>query len=147
LFGSAYDPRVVADKVPDEQLRKTRHQDDEKHGVCGSNPISKEPGTTTANPRRYVKDGDGKDRKLSQIVSPLVSRNNIASNANQLGQIWDFLFGEYRQIEKRRRIPDVRQTETQGDAPKGRVRQVLFVVPDNRSRRFSPFPDEEVGGS
>lgn len=96
MFGSAYDPRVVTDKVPDEQLRETRHQDDEKHGICGSNPISKESGTTTANPRRYVKNGDGKDRKLSQIVSPPASRDTIASNANQLGQIWDLLFGEYR---------------------------------------------------
>jgi len=111
LSGSAYDPRVVADKVPDEQLRETRHQDDEKHGVCGSNSISEEPGKTTTNPRRYVKDGDGKDRKLSQIVSPPTGWDIISLEANQLGQIWDLLFGEYWQIEKRRRIPDVRQTE------------------------------------
>ena len=144
---NTYDPRVVADKVPDEQLRETRYQDDGKHGVRRPNPISEESGTTTTDSRRYVKDGDGEDGKLSQTVSPPASRDTIALDANQLGQIWDLLFGEHRQIEKWRRIPEVRQAEAQSDAPKGRVRQILFVVPDDCSRRLPPFLEEEVGSS
>lgn len=68
-------------------------------------------------------------------------------NADQLSQIWDLLFGECRQIEKRRRESKVAEANTQSDAPKSRVRQILFVVPNNLCRWFSSFPDEEVGSS
>jgi len=65
LFEGAYDPGVVTDKVPDEQLCETRDQDDGKGGVCRPNPISEVPGATTPDSRRYIKDGDGEDGKLS----------------------------------------------------------------------------------
>lgn len=68
-------------------------------------------------------------------------------NANQLSQFWDLLFGECRQIEKRRRKSKVAEANTQSDAPKGRVRQKLFVIPNDCRRWFSSFLDEEVGSS
>ena len=48
-FEGAYDPRVVADKVPDEQLYETRGKDDGKHGVGGPDPISEKSGATTTD--------------------------------------------------------------------------------------------------
>ena len=51
LSESTYDPRVVTDKIPDKQLHETRHQNDEKQGICGSDPITKEPSEAASNPR------------------------------------------------------------------------------------------------
>jgi len=61
LFEGAYDPRVVADKVPDEQLYETRGENEGKHGVRGSNPISEKSSATTTNSGRCVEGGDGED--------------------------------------------------------------------------------------
>ena len=51
LSESTYDPRVVTDKIPDKQLHETGHQNDEKQGICGSDPITKEPSEAASNPR------------------------------------------------------------------------------------------------
>jgi len=48
-FDGTYDPRVVADKVPDEQLYEARGEDDAKHGVRRPNPISEKASATTTN--------------------------------------------------------------------------------------------------
>jgi len=49
LVRGAYDPRVVADKVPDEQLYETRGENDGKHGVRRPNPIGEKSSATTTN--------------------------------------------------------------------------------------------------
>ena len=69
LFEDAYDPRVVADKVPDEQLYEARGENDGEHGVRRPNPISEKSSATTTNSGRYVKGGDGENRKLLQNVN------------------------------------------------------------------------------
>jgi len=48
-FEGAYDPRVVPNKVPDEQLYEPRGEDDGKHGVRRPNPVSEKSDATTTD--------------------------------------------------------------------------------------------------
>lgn len=48
-LGGTYDPGVVVDKVPDEQLYETREEDDSEHGIRRPNPISEKSGAATAD--------------------------------------------------------------------------------------------------
>jgi len=54
------------------------------------------------------------------------------SGTDQLGQVWDLLFGECGQVEVWHGISKVREAHTRSNAPEGGIRQEFFIVPNDR---------------